>query len=299
MMTRINLFKQVRVHLLLMLSLLLVLMLLGACTAAGEVTPQESQTAVPTVEPVLESTPDPTMEPAPEVTLEPVMEPTPEPIAEATPDPTHYFPTEEEVEEMMLLARYLLNSIPQPIAAPDGWEIYPCEGMAPLLCIQTGEEVGSSELGVYALRTYPDFYPILEEHGIPFGSIDVESQAYQEGARPALEEHIARFIDSMAEDRRIGRPQWNFIPLEVEPIQFGELPGLQFGFIMTDSDGVVHERVLSHAAFDESHIYFFVAVYDPDALWALPSDEVLLTFEPYLRAIIADLPLPKGSEWQQ
>jgi hypothetical protein len=285
--------EQTRYLVVLLVAMLLVAMVvLNACVAPIPV-PQEPQTPVPTREPVSEPTPEPSPEPTLEPTPEPVVAPTPEPVAEATPDPTYYFPTPEESDLIMQLSRHLIDSIPQPITAPDGWEIRPCEGMAPLLCIQTDEgEMGSSELGVYALRTYPDFYPILAKYGIPFGSIDVESQAYQEGARPALEEKIAEMMVSLAEDRAIGRPQWNFVPLAIEPIQFGELPGLQYGFMMTDSEGNIQERVLSHVAFDENHIYFFVAVNDPDAVWTLPSDEALLTFEPYLRQIIAGLPLP-------
>jgi hypothetical protein len=294
MITDLNLLKKAGIRSLLILSLISVLVVLSACTVPAQVTsPQELQTVSPALEPVAESTPGST----PESTPEPIAEPTSEPVAEATPDPMHYFPTPEESELMMQLERYLIDSISQPVSAPEGWEIRPCEGMAPLLCVETEQgEVGSSELGVYALRTYPSFYPILEKHGIPFGSINVEDQAYQEGAPKALEEIASENMASLAADRAIGRAEWSFIPLEVKPIQFGELPGLQYGFMMTDSEGAVRERVLSHVAFDESHIYFFVAAYDPVAVWSLPSDEVLLTFEPYLLDVIADLPLPKGND---
>jgi hypothetical protein len=264
--------------------LLAAMVLLSACVVpvpAGQEPQAPASTQASTPEPISEPTPEPTLAP------------TPEPVAEATPDPTHYFPTPAEAELMMQLSRYLIDSIPQPIPAPEGWQIRPCEGMAPLLCVETAAgESGLTSVDAFALRTYPDFYPILERHGLPLGSIDVESQAYQEGAPLVLAEIVGESMTSLAADRAMGRPQLNFIPLEVQPIQFGELPGLQYGFMMTGSDGVVHERVLSHVTFDESHLYFWVAAYDPGAEWALPSDEALLTFEPYLRQFIAGLPLP-------
>jgi hypothetical protein len=305
MLTGSGLFRKKRVRSLLIFSLLSVLMVLGACAMpGGETGPQELPSALPTVAATAEPTPELTLAATAESTLESVAEPTvestSEPAAEATPDPTQYFPTPEELERTAQLARNLIDSIPQPISAPAGWVIRPCEGMAPLLCVQTDQgEVGSSELGVYALRTYPNYYPILEKYGIPFGSINVASQAYKEGAPQALEEIASENLASLAEDRAIGRAEWDFIPLEVKPIQFGELPGLQYGFMMTDSEGVVRERVLSHVAFDEDHVYFFVAAYDPGAEWSLPSDEELLTFGSHLLDVIAGLPLPQGNEGQQ
>jgi hypothetical protein len=300
MVRTIERFKSMKGHLLYVMVLVVVTVVMGACVIPGQGSaPQDTQAPAPIQEPIQEPPATPTAEPTVEPTPEPTLEPTPEPVVEATPDPTEYFPTPEEIDEMQRLSRYLIDSISQPIPAPAGWEIRPCEGMAPLLCIETETgEVGSSEVGAYALRTYPNFHPILARYGIPPGAIDVASQIYEESAPQVLQEMVIEIMASLAADRAIGRPQLEFVPLEVKPIEFGELPGLQYGFMMTDSAGVVQERVLSHLAFDESHIYFFVAVYDPEAVWSLPSDDILLAFEPYLLDILADLPLPKEEGWQ-
>jgi hypothetical protein len=224
--------------------------------------------------------------------------PAQEPTQEPAPDPATFLPTPEEIQQTMALSSYLVEGLPNPLPAPEGWTIQPCEGTAPVLCIETDAgEMGAFSLDAYALRTYPDLYPILAKHGMPFGSINVESQIYQEEARLVLEEMVTGFLASVTEDRNVGHPGWIFTPLASEPIQVGALPALSYGFVMADKDNIVRERVLAHVVFDESHIYFVVAAYDPAAHWTLPSDEALLTLAPYLRQIVAELPLPKDKTW--
>ncbi len=271
-MARFNLFKRIRGRSLLLISLVSVVVL-SACTIQGQTTGlQVLQTVVATLEPTSVPAPKPT--PAPE-------------------SPTDSMPTAEESEQMMVVARALIDSLPQPIPAPEGWTIQPCEGMAPVLCIQTEEGMGASELSAFPLRTLPDFQRALADQGLAFGTIDVESQAYQAGAQLALEEMVENYLEIFAEDRQITYPHLRFVPLEVEPIQFGELPGLHYGFLLQDEGGTVAERVLAYSAFDDNYYYVITAVYDPAAYWSLPSDEALLSFEPYLRQIVSQFELPR------
>ena len=282
-----------------MLTLAATLVMLSACNTAGD--GATGNGTEPTVQPTVAEMP--TAEPTPNSTVEPISKPItapiPTPVVEATHDPAHYFPTPAEQERAMQVAQQLIDSIPQPIAAPEGWQVARCEGVAPLLCLQAATgETGATELGVYPLRTYSDYYPILERNGIPFGTIDVASEAYQVGAPQVLEEIAQENLATFAADRAVGRAEWHFNVLETKPIRFGVLPGLQYGFTMTDSAGGVQERMLAHVAFDTSHIYFWVTTFDPLAIPGLPTDEMVLAFEPYLLDLLAALPLPQTNAGQ-
>src|SRR5687768_16144352 len=125
------------INALVMLALVTLLVLLSACGAAdngAESTATPTVEELPTAEPTSSFTAEPTVV---EPTSEPIAAPTTAPVVEATPDSAQYFPTPEEQEQAMQLARQLIDSIPQPIAAPEGRQVAPCEGVAPLLCVQT------------------------------------------------------------------------------------------------------------------------------------------------------------------
>jgi hypothetical protein len=84
-----------------------------------------------------------------------------------------------------------------------------------------------------------------------------------------------------------------FTPLDVEDISFGGLPGVQYGFVLNGADGEVRERVIAFATFDAEYLYIINGVYDPNAIPSFPNEEMLLTFAPYLRQIVGQLPVIK------
>jgi hypothetical protein len=83
--------------------------------------------------------------------------------------------------------------------------------------------------------------------------------------------------------------------LETREINIGDLPGLQYGFVVLNADGSVHERWLSHSAFDGKGLFTLVSSYypgQPDAPFAFRSDAELQEFVPFLPEIMRGLKMP-------
>ncbi len=91
---------------------------------------------------------------------------------------------------------------------------------------------------------------------------------------------------------RTAAPGLTYTRLATEPAQVGSIPGLRYGFALTDQAGTVRERYLNYAAFDGTLLYVLVAQYDGGTETAFRSDEELRRFEPYLTRLVAGLRLP-------
>jgi hypothetical protein len=78
----------------------------------------------------------------------------------------------------------------------------------------------------------------------------------------------------------------------VEDIRIGDMPGVRYGFTVTDQSGRVVEKWPSHAAFDGRILYILTPHYDEGSFFSFTSLEALDTFEPYVPALLEDLKLP-------
>ena len=259
---------------------ILPLLLLAACTSTGGEPPAVS---TPTVTIMTTEPATATGEPAITATAElaTATVPPPEVASPTSPPPTPYDGT-------FWTAGNVFSIILGPAPAPAGWQVQPCEGEAPWLCLLDGQDiVGYVELSVYPLDTHPDFQAILAELGLEAGL-----ELPPDDTRAALAALAQDYLDIIREDRQITYPDDTFIRIEPEPVQVGQLPGLAFGFVRENAAGEVQERYLNFNAFDGRVIYWLTAPYDPANVTTFVSDEALTQFEPHLREIIAGLLLP-------
>jgi hypothetical protein len=270
----------------------LVVVLLVALMAACQPATAPEATIPPT--PVQEASPTPAQEASPT----PVQEASPTPVQEASPTPAQEVsPTPAQAgggeEDIVAVSRRIVESIEAPAPAPPGWQVTPCEGMAPMFCVESDELVGAMELGLFPMESMTDFQATLATHGLSIETMNTESEAYASAAEPLLREFVAAHRAVLEEDRQITfGDRFRFEPLEIQMVQFGQLPGIQHGFMLVDADGQVMERVISFAAFDANYVYVLNAVYDPAAMPNFSSDEALQTLAPYLPQILARLQLP-------
>jgi hypothetical protein len=186
------------------------------------------------------------------------------------------------------LARQLIEQA--ALTAPEGWQVAPCEGEAPVLCISDGQEnIGYAELLIFPLSSYtPDQPVVAAASEVPADVSDYtdEDRARAREALVALaEEHLA----VIAEDRAITYPDDTVTPLPMEAVQMGVLPALALGFVRTNEAGEVQERYLNVAAFDRQFVYWFGANYDPANISTFVSDAAVSQFAPFFYEIAADL----------
>ncbi|HEX6385675.1 MAG TPA: hypothetical protein VF177_13475, partial [Anaerolineae bacterium] len=267
--------------------LLVLVLLLASCSTPAPGTDVDTATAEPATATV---SPDGTATTEPALATVPATEPTTAELATATVPPAETeapaIPT--PYDGTFWTADNIFNTILGPTPAPEGWQVKPCEGEAPLLCILDGEQtVGLVELNVYPLDTHTDFQAILADLGLEPGT-----ELEPEEARAALADLAEQYFDVIEADRQVTYPDDAFIHIEPEPVRVGEMPGLAFGFVRENAAGEVQERYLSFNAFDGRVIYWLTAPYDPANITTFVSDEILTQFEPYLRDVVAGLKLP-------
>jgi hypothetical protein len=194
--------------------------------------------------------------------------------------------------ESLARARRILEGLEMPIPAPEGWSIAPCEGMAPMLCIETANSSTAVELALFPMSTHTDFQAHIAAHGLDVATLETDSELYREVAEAVLHDFIAEHLDTIKMDRQITfGDEVIFTPLETQAIDFGGLPGVKYGFVLTGQDGQLREHVIAYATFDRNYLYIINSVYDPAYIPSMPSIEDLLLFEPYLQQIVAALPV--------
>ncbi|MBE2197227.1 MAG: hypothetical protein IAE79_01375 [Anaerolinea sp.] len=262
----------------LMTVVLFLLMSLAACAPSGTGTAAAipTATAVTTTseEPTTEPTPAPTATNAP--TVEPALEPTVEPEMEINP---------------FTLARQLIEQV--DLTPPEGRRVEPCEGEAPILCVNDGQQnAGYVELLIFPLTSYAEDHPIrLVAGDLPANPATYtadQAAAIQQALTILAEEHL----DVIAADRAITYPDDTFTPLPIEPAKMGALSALTFGFVHTNEAEEVVERYLNVAAFDRRFIYWLGSNYDPANVFTFVSDTLITQFAPFFLEIAASLPLP-------
>ncbi|MBN3962109.1 hypothetical protein [Nostoc sp. NMS8] len=181
-------------------------------------------------------------------------------------------------------------------AAPTNWQVAPCEGNAPLLCISSGgKRLGTVEINVYPLANNEDFRKKLVAAGIPTGSqVDYQSSKYQTQVLAALQAWVADHYAAFAKDRqgKYGK-EITFSTYPPQPVPIGKLQGIRYGFTGLKQQGGVQEQHIGHVAFDGTKLYVITTAFDTDTQTGkFEKLENLAIFQPYLYAIAADLRLP-------
>ncbi|TVP60298.1 MAG: hypothetical protein EA343_17750 [Nodularia sp. (in: Bacteria)] len=179
---------------------------------------------------------------------------------------------------------------------PNGWEIAPCEGNAPLLCVSSqGERLGTVEIGVYPVKNNPNFQKNLADAGIPLDTqVDYQSPESQKKLLTALKAWVADLNATFVRDRQ--NTYKNKIVFSVYPTQqapVGQLQGIRYGFVGIKPEGGVQEQHISHVAFDGKTMYVITTAFDPGSIKGKFDElENLAIFQPYFSAIASDLNLP-------
>jgi hypothetical protein len=230
--------------------------------------------------------------PGPVIATPPPASPTPAAAAATATTP----PTAAPIATVSPLVPWNRGNIFAPILGdvPAGWQVEPCEGEAPMLCVAEGQDfLGPVELLVIPLRSYEEFQGYLEEQGLTVGQAPQESEAYDAAARAALADLAESHLAVIQADREATyRPGVRFEPLPLEPAAIGRLPGLTFGFVSIDDDENVTERYRNVVTFDGQAIYWLGAPYDPANVTTWVSEEALRRFEPALLEVAAALEVP-------
>jgi hypothetical protein len=195
-------------------------------------------------------------------------------------------------------------------SAPTGWNVLPCEGDAPLLCVSSeGKNLGSVEIAVYPLQQQPKFQKILEAIGI-VPSVKIDSQnpyfqekIFQEKIVSALNTWITDDYAAMLQSSRLrtiakDRQQEyadnvTFSSYPPQTVAVGKLQGVRYGFAGLKREGGIQEQHLKYVAFDGDALYVINTAFDPSAKTSkFDKYENLAVFEPFLSAIAANLKLP-------
>src|SRR5687767_11693893 len=84
--------------------------------------------------------------------------------------PTTAIPTETAAAGPAQPPVDLTNPFPKilgPTPAPEGWNVQPCPGDAPFLCVSEGvQNIGFVNLSSYPLQTLPEFQKMLSDAGV-------------------------------------------------------------------------------------------------------------------------------------
>ena len=181
-------------------------------------------------------------------------------------------------------------------AASTNWQVAPCKGNAPLLCVSSkGELLGTVEINDYPLANNDDFQKKLVAVGIPPGSqVDYQSSKYQTQVLSALKAWVVDHYAAFAKDREgeYGK-EITFLTYPPQPVPVGKLQGIRYGFAGLKQKGGVQEQHIGHVAFDGNKLYVITTAFDPGSQTGkFDKLENLAIFQPYLYAIAADLRLP-------
>lgn len=188
------------------------------------------------------------------------------------------------------------NKILGKTPIPPGWEVIPCEGNSPLLCVSSqGRLLGTVEIGVYPLADYPKFQQKLINAGIlPDFQPDHHSPEYQNKLLTALQAWVADVNETILRDRQqTFNNKIIFSAYPPQPASVGKLPGLSYGFVGIKPEGGVQELHISHVTFDGHNLYVMTTAFDSNSVTGKFDElENLAIFQPYFAAIAANLNLP-------
>jgi len=179
--------------------------------------------------------------------------------------------------------------------APNGWQIAPCQGNVPLLCVSSkGQVLGTVEIGVYQVSNNPNFQKHLTEAGIPFGTqLDYQNSSNKTKVLTALKAWVADYYTTVLQDRQKGYgDKIAFSTHPLEEVSVGKLPGIRYGFTGIKQEGGLQQQYLSHVAYDGNALYVISTSFDPGAVTGkFEKLENLVIFQPYFDAIAENLNL--------
>ncbi|MCL6434396.1 MAG: hypothetical protein K6T90_09310 [Leptolyngbyaceae cyanobacterium HOT.MB2.61] len=181
------------------------------------------------------------------------------------------------------------------VVVPKGWEIKPCEGEAPFLCVSSNQRsLGSVELNIYPLTQQTAFQRMLAQVGVPAGASDYGEAIHQSQVLVALQTWVDEHYTVIGKDRQgIYGQGGKFQPWKPAVAQVGQLKGLLYGFKGRDRTGKVQEYQIGYVAFDGKQLYVITTALDLEGLpGGFKSWQHLQQFEPYLTRIVAGLRLP-------
>lgn len=182
------------------------------------------------------------------------------------------------------------------ISAPPGWNVAPCEGNAPLLCIASlGKNLGSVQMQVYPREKLPQFENMLVTAGIPMGvKVDYQNPNNQIKIVSALNAWITDSYVKLFKDRQTSYANnITFTTFPPQQVNIGRLQGLRYGFAGINKVGGIQEQHLAYVAFDGNALYVINTALDPKAKsGTFEKLENLALFEPFLSAIAVNLKLP-------
>lgn len=181
-------------------------------------------------------------------------------------------------------------------AVPKGWQVRPCEGEAPFLCVlRQGRQVGTIELQRWDYDKLTNLQKQFTELGLTPGLITYDNATDKAKVLTALKAEIARYYQTIKTDRTrtLGKP-YQVQTLTPTEVKVGNLPGLSYGWKGIDKTGKVQEKSVSYMAFDGSKsLYVMVTSFDAAAETGSFQDLASLEqFEPTLSAIVSNLKLP-------
>lgn len=234
-------------------------------------------------------TPGQTVEPSPSAT------PPAEPGETRVPDATATAPGPEAGVGTDVIGSNVFKFILGAVDAPEGVSVRACDWDAPVLCVLSNEEVvGQVELYMSHLETLTDFQQTLESEELTPGSIDYRNAEQAPRIIAALRTFVEDYHKTFEEDRRLtyGEGKATYTRPETQDLRLGDIPGLRYGFVVSDNAGNLLERWISFGSFDGDVLYILSLHYDPRSHMSFRSDEELQEFEPYMREIAAGLKLP-------
>ncbi|MBD2598076.1 hypothetical protein H6G74_27680 [Nostoc spongiaeforme FACHB-130] len=181
------------------------------------------------------------------------------------------------------------------IVVPSGWQVIPCQGNAPLLCVAAqGEVLGTVEISVAQVSKNPNLQKHLADAGIPLDSkLDYKNSANHSKAITALKAWAGDYYASLSKDRQKSNGnKLIFATHPLEEISISQLPGIRYGFTGIKAEGGLQEQYISYAAFDGNSLYIISTAFDPGAVTGkFEKLENLVIFQPYLSAIAQNLNL--------
>ncbi|MDM9379656.1 hypothetical protein QUB80_02925 [Chlorogloeopsis sp. ULAP01] len=190
----------------------------------------------------------------------------------------------------------LWKSILDQTASPTGWQVAACDGNTSVLCVSAnGKRLGTVEIAVYPLEKQQNFQNLLRQAGIePGKNIDYQNPQYKTQVSTALNAWVNDYYTFLSKERQ--GSYGNRIAFSTHPpqqAQVGKLQGLSYGFTGVKVQGGVQEHHLGYVAFDGKNLYVIRTAFNPSLKTGkFERLENLAIFEPYLRAIAANLRLP-------
>ncbi|NJL11075.1 MAG: hypothetical protein HC908_15400 [Calothrix sp. SM1_7_51] len=177
--------------------------------------------------------------------------------------------------------------------APKGWNVAPCDGNTPLLCVSSvkGDRLGTVELKIYPLDKQADFQKMLTDASVP-GDLPVDYKKYRTQVSKALKTWVDNYRTNLEKGSLASYlKEVSFFP--PQQVNIGQIPAVSYGFARIKETGGVTEQYFGYVAFDGSQLYVISTAFNSASQRGkFDKLENLSVFQPYFSVIAADLKLP-------